>query len=756
MKKVSLLWPLLAATSCAASAPTAAPPGATTPPAPLVAVTAPPPEAPPKFENPGGMWMPSQMAAHAETLKSLGLAIDPAELGDPTSGVLGAVVSLGGCSASFVSSEGLVITNHHCATRALQQNSTPQQNMLKDGFIAKTRADERSNGPASRVFVTQKVSEVTPAVLAGIDAVKDDQARFKKIESRQKDLVAACEKGRPQVRCTVAKFYEGAQYFQIEQLEIRDVRLVYAPPASIGNYGGEIDNWRWPRHTGDFTVFRAYVGKDGQPADYSAENVPFHPPHHLKLATKALEPGDLVMVAGYPGRTYQLLTHTEVEDAVQWGYPHRLEMTEQYIGVAEALAKEDKAVAIKAASLLRGLNNVLTNTKGQLDGLIKGGLAAEKTKASGELAAFIDSDPKRKAEYGGVLDAIAAEYVAAHATREKDAALREVLRFARMADVGHTLVRMAEERAKPDAERDPEYQQRNWKRQSQGLAELDRAYDRKLDKALFALALKRIAARPDADRSEVLDIVLGKGKKASDETIAKALDTLYATTKLEDAKVRVALFEKASLAQLKASADPMIKLGLALRPLSKAADDRDERLAGRMAVLKPRYIAALRAFVGKEIAPDANGTLRITYGTVRGYRPTADAPVYRPFTTLTETVAKATGQEPFDAPARLLDAAKARKVGPYADARLGDVPVDFLADLHITGGNSGSATLNAKGELVGLAFDGNYEAMASDWLFQPSIARSIHVDLRYVLWILDAVDGADALLEELGVPNAVR
>ena len=755
MKKVSLLWPLLAATSCAASAPSSAPPGAATPPVTVTAAE-PPRDAPPKFENPGGMWMPGQMAAHAETLRSLGLAIDPAELGDPTSGVLGAVVSLGGCSASFVSSEGLVITNHHCATRALQQNSTPQQNMLKDGFIAKTRADERSNGPASRVFVTQKVSDVTPAVLAGIDAVKDDQARFKKIESKQKELVAACEKGRPQVRCTVARFYEGAQYFQIEQLEIRDVRLVYAPPASIGNYGGEIDNWRWPRHTGDFTVFRAYVGKDGQPADYSAENVPFHPPHHLKLATKALEPGDLVMVAGYPGRTYQLLTHTEVEDAVQWGYPRRLEMNEQYIAVAEALAKDDKGVAIKAASLLRGLNNVLTNTKGQLDGLIKGGLAAEKAKASAELAAFIDADPKRKAEYGGVLDAIAAEYVAARATREKDAALREVLRFARMADVGHTLARMAEERAKPDAERHPEYQQRNWRRQTQALTELDRAYDRKLDKALFMLSLKRIAAQPDADRSDVLELVLGKGKKASDETIAKALDALYATTKLEDAQARVALFEKASLAQLKASTDPMIKLGLALRPLTKAADDREERLAGRMAVLKPRYIAALHAFVGKEIAPDANGTLRITYGTVSGYRPTADAPVYRPFTTLTETVAKATGQEPFDAPPRLLEAAKARKVGPYADARLGDVPVDFLADLHITGGNSGSATLNARGELVGLVFDGNYEAMASDWLFQPSITRSIHVDLRYVLWILDAVDGADGLLEELGVPNAVH
>jgi len=226
---------------------------------------------------------------------------------------------------------------------------------------------------------------------------------------------------------------------------------------------------------------------------------------------------------------------------------------------------------------------------------------------------------------------------------------------------------------------------------------------------------------------------------------------LYATTTLGDAQVRLDLLRKATTADLKKSKDPLVVLALELRPLMKEADDRHEAYAGRMAILKPKYMEALRAFRPATFAPDANSTLRITYGTVRSYKPTPDAAPYRPFTSLTEVLAKNKNAEPFDVPERLVAAAKAKKLGPYIDEKLGDVPVDFLSDLHITGGNSGSATINAKGELTGLVFDGNYESMASDWQFQPAITRSIHVDIRYVLWLLDAVDQGDHLLKEMGV-----
>ncbi|HEY3820342.1 MAG TPA: S46 family peptidase [Polyangiaceae bacterium] len=737
-----------------------APPPAVAPPPPTTVVAPPPaasvaPEAPrPKvaFENPGGMWMPNQMGAHAAKLRELGLQIDPAQLADPTSDTLSAIVSLGGCSASFVSPDGLVITNHHCVQGALQYNSTPSEDLIKNGFLARTRTEEKSAGPTARVYVTRAVTDVTGEMTRGIDAIKDDIARHKKLEERQKEVVAACEKGRPEMRCTVASFYEGAEFFRVEQLEVRDVRLVYAPPAGIGNYGGEIDNWRWPRHAGDFSFYRAYVGKDGQPADYSPDNVPYHAAHFLKVASTPLEEGDLVMVAGYPGRTYSLKTRPEVDEAVEWSYPRRQRWCEDYLGAMEKVTT-DKEVAIKANSLVRGLNNALTNYKGQLEGLVKGGIAKEKADTEASLAAWIAADPRRKAQYGTVLSDIARAEADAARTRDEDADVREISGMPRLVGAATTIVRMAEERAKKDEERHPDYQKRNWRRLEQSQAALEKQYNPTLDRTLLVTALRR--ARDDGHAGRALAAIVGSAKP-SDELIAKKVDAIYAATKIESKEARLDLLAKATPAELRRSADPIVKLAVALRPMLKAAEDRDDAMAGRMALLKPRYIAALREHAGKEIAPDANGTLRLTYGTVRGYSPSPGAPAYRPFTALSEVVAKSTGKEPFDAPRGLLEAVQAHKLGPYVDEHLKDVPVDFLSDLHITGGNSGSATLNAKGELVGLAFDGNYEAMASDWVFMPSVTRSIHVDIRYVEWVMDAVGGADALLKELGKTPAIE
>ncbi|MDB4946325.1 MAG: hypothetical protein JWP97_5859 [Labilithrix sp.] len=713
------------------------------PPAPTAAAGAsarPAYVAPPaRFENPGGMWMPSQIPAHAAKLKELGLAIDPRDLSDPTSGVLSAVVSLGGCSASFVSPDGLVITNHHCATGALQQNSTPQANLTRDGFLAKSRGDERNNGPTARVFVTRALTDVTARVREGALALGDDLARARLIERRGKEIVAACEKSKPGTKCSVVSFYEGAAHYLVEQMEIRDVRLVWAPPAGVGNFGGEIDNWRWPRHGGDVSIFRAYVGKDGNPADFAPENVPYHPPHSLKIAHTPLQESDLVLVAGYPGRTDSLKTAAEVNEAVTWVYPRRQRLYEDYLAKVAEVTKNDPDAQIRSTSLVRGYGNYLTKTKGLIEGLASGGLAQEKAKNEQELRAFIDADPARKARYGTVIADIGREIEKGAAAREADAELEE-LRAVKLLDAAQTIVRMAEERAKPDAERDPEYQERNWPRVQQKLAAIQSSYSRKVDEALLALAVSRARTRPEKERSAAIAKIekrLGPG--------------LYDATTLGEAKVRGDLLDKATAADLRASKDPLIALALELRPLVKEADERRERLTGRFAVLKPRYIEALREMRKEPFAPDANSTLRITYGTVRGYRPSPDAPPYRPFTTLSETVAKNKGAWPFDVPQPLLAAQRAGRLGPYVDQALGDVPVDFLADLHITGGNSGSATLDARGDLVGLVFDGNYEAMASDWVFQPAITRSIHVDIRYVLWMLDAAFGGDAILKEMGV-----
>jgi hypothetical protein len=699
------------------------------------------------------MWMPQQMEAHAAKLKELGLELDPKLLADPVSSVLGAVVSLGGCSASFVSDEGLVITNHHCSIGALQYNSSPKEDLLHDGWVAKTRADERSNGPTARVLVTQAIAEVTDDVRRDLAKVKDDRARHKEIEKRTKDIIAACEKGRPGIRCGVGSFYEGSRFFRVEQLEIRDVRLVYAPAEGVGSFGGEIDNWRWPRHAGDVAIFRAYVGKDGKPADFAQDNVPYRPPHRLRLATKPLAQGDLVFVAGYPGRTSQQKTADEVRQAVTLHYPRRLAMFEEYVAVLEKLGKTDREIQQKATPLVRGFNNALTNTKGQLEGLTKGGLLRKKQASHDELVTWISADPGRKARFGATFEDLKKIMDEAEKHLEADAQLDSEIPLARLVSAAVTLVRIAEERAKPDPDRDPDYQERNWPRQKQALAALEKRYNRALDQELLATALRRALRKTGAERTGAAGVILGR---AGEEAIAKAVGALYATTALEDTKIRADLFDKATTADLRKRKDPLLDLALALRPLQKEMEERNDRHSGKRALLKPLYFEALRAFAGKELAPDANGTLRLTYGTVKGYRPTPDAPVYTPFTLLPEIAKKATGKDPFESSPALLDAIKKGKRGPYVDPVYGDVPVDFLSDLHITGGNSGSATLNARGEITGLVFDGNYEAIASDWVFDPVLTRSIHVDIRYVQWLLDAVDGGDHILKEMGGTPSVE
>ncbi|MFT3773533.1 MAG: S46 family peptidase [Minicystis sp.] len=517
-----------------------------------------------------------------------------------------------------------------------------------------------------------------------------------------------------------------------------------------------MDNWHWPRHSGDVALFRAYVGKDGKPADHAEGNVPYRPPHRLKLASKPLDEGDLVFVAGYPGVTNRVRTAAEAEEATSFTYPYRIQQFDDYIALLDVLRPKSEELKLKGAPLWRSFSNARTKYKGIVDGLVKGGLAAKKAKNDAELKAWIDADPGRKAQYGDVLEktkAIVDEY---KKTRAHDVELAFGPRFVGLFGAANTIVRLAEEREKPDAERDPAYQQRNWDRLAQDQDTVQKRYDRALEKALLKLTLQRGLRLPEGERPETIAAVLGKAKP-TDAAIDKALDALYDKTDLEDVKKRVEMIRTAKTADLKKSKDPLIKLALKLRPAMKAMEDRDKARAGAMLLIRPRYADALRAFSGKALAPDANSTLRITYGTVRGYRATPDAPEFVPFTTVSGMAKKSTGTWPFDAPAYLLDAVKAKKFGPYAASNLGgEVPVDFLSDLDITGGNSGSATLNGRGEIVGLAFDGNYESMASDWLFMPDVTRTIHVDFRYVLWLLDAVYPGQHLIQEMGGTPAFK
>lgn len=314
-----------------------------------------------------GMWVPQQLPEIAGPLKDAGLELAPEQLADLTADPMGAVVALGGCTASFVSPNGLVATNHHCAYGAIQLNSTPEKNLMALGFNAATTADEVSAGPTARVFVMDRISDVSADIHAAMGASTDGRARQNALEAKQKALIADCEQ-EAGYRCTLYSFFGGQTFRLFRQLEIKDVRLAYAPPSSIGNYGGEVDNWMWPRHTGDFTFYRAYVGPDGKPAAFSKDNVPYHPKHWLRLADQPLEAGDFVMVAGYPGQTNRYALFDEFQGVSDWQYPVVGQHLKNLVALVLAAGEDDKDVEVKYAATIRGWQNAMKNWDGQLEG----------------------------------------------------------------------------------------------------------------------------------------------------------------------------------------------------------------------------------------------------------------------------------------------------------------------------------------------------------------------------------------------------
>ena len=701
-----------------------------------------------------GMWMPQQVPELAGRLKALGFKGDPKAFADLTGQPMGAIVSLGGCTASFVSPDGLIVTNHHCVTGGLQFNSTPIRNLLKDGYLAKSREEELPNGPGSRVFVTTSVVDVTSSITGNIDPKSADRERYDLIERRVKERIAACEKSGQ--RCNVASFFDGLKYFEIAQMEIKDVRLVYAPAEGIGVFGGETDNWRWPRHTGDWSFLRAYVGKDGNPAAFSRDNVPFHPKHWLKVATEGIKPEDLVFVAGYPGRTQRHQTYSEVKETTEWRMPRAIRLAQEQLAILDRLSKADKAIALKVAGRVQGLNNGLTNQKGMLEGLAKGGSLARKQAQEKDLEAWIAADPVRQKKYGDVLPAVRALQAEGEKSREQSATLVSLLGASNYLSAAETLYRLSMERPKQDIDRETGFQQRDWPRLRDGQERMQRTMDPTVDRALFRWALGLAAALPADQRIAALDQAAGLRPGMSREDAGKAIDAylvgLYAGTKLGDLEFRRSLLEK-STADLLATKDSFIALAAALEPLQEANREAAKNRAGAVARLMPRYMEAMLAKAGGLVAPDANSTLRVTFGQVKGVD-AKDGLYYKPQTTLAGILQKHTGEGDFDAPQVQLDAIKALRSGkktPYLDLKLGDVPVNFLSTVDTTGGNSGSPTLNAKGELVGLLFDGTYESVASNYLFDPVTTRSIHVDIRYMLWNMAEVDGAGRLLAEMSL-----
>jgi len=693
-----------------------------------------------------GMWMPSQLPSIGKQLRAAGYQGNPADLADLTKPPLSAVVKVGGATGAFVSGDGLVLTNHHVAFGVIQYNSNPQRDLIQHGFVAGDRGQELPANPDFRLRVTTGFDKVTEQVLAQAKG-KTGRAYYDAVDAAGKVLVSACER-EAGYRCSVVNMFYGRDFYLVKQLEIRDVRLVYAPPRAIGNYGDEVDNFVWPRHSGDFTVLRAYVGPDGKPAAYAKENQPYHPPAHLQVASEGVNEGDFVMLAGYPGTTYRHRTAAEFADQVQWRLPKSVEVMKQLQGVMEDSGRADKQAAIRYASQLQSLKNGIKRFSGELDGLKRSDAVEIRRKDEDAMLAWLAKQPQARTLRPDI-DAVAKLIANGNANRERDLLFAILQSQTQLMRSALTLQRFAHERARPDAERETGYQERDEELTAGMLKQVQRRYDAAVEKRLLAALLIRYQQLPDLQRVAEFDAAFGR----TPAELAAALDRVYGATQLGDEAQRLHWL-KAQPDEVAKSDDALLKLAAALQPALLRIEDQRKERDGELLRLRPAYMQALIAYreqQGRAVYPDANSTLRVSYGKVTPLK-ARDAVSYAPLTSTAGIVEKNTGVEPFDAPKPLLDAIAKGDYDGYLDKRSGVMPVDFLSNLDTTGGNSGSPVLNAHGQLVGLNFDSNWEAVSASWMFDPRYKRAIHVDMRYMRWLMDKVYPAPALLQELGVP----
>lgn len=680
-----------------------------------------------------GQWLPTQVREMDwDALKARGMVLTKDEFWHPErGGVLSATVQINGCTASFCSPNGLLVTNHHCGFGAVADLSTPEHNHLRDGFAAQERQAELP-APGMVASVLKRIEDVTAVVHEAQQKAKDDLDRAAITQATLSRLVREAERREANTKCSVASFLEGKEYHLYYRTQIRDVRLVYAPPRAIGEFGGETDNWEWPRHTGDFTFFRAYVAPDGAVREHHAENVPFQAEHWLRVSTDGVAEGDLAVVMGYPGNTQRYKSSRAVATRAGYVYPKRDAVLTAAIAVLEAAGRTSEQKALDVASRIKSLANVQKNARGMVFGLKNNGTVARKLREEAEFRTWLAGEPARAERWGRVLDELLAMDEAEANTIEKDT----LLGFLNM--LGDEMPLFA------------------------GLLEACAASQADPDGKVPARLLKALGSEQLTTDLELLQwpllrILLGEfGAVSAAQRLrgteglrdAAAVDSVLAGSRMADARVRSELFAggKTAIAQ---SDDPLVVLARGLAEERLEAQQRNRRRQGQNLDVGRRWIEAQEAFRGKAFYPDANSTLRVSIAQVKGYVP-RDGLVAKPMTTVAGLLQKESGKEPFANPPALLAAAKDRLASRWVAKNLGDVPVCFLIDGDTTGGNSGSPVIDGRGRLIGLNFDRVFEAVAGDFGWNAERSRNVVCDIRYVLWVVEAVCPCPALLAELG------
>jgi len=691
-----------------------------------------------------GMWMPHQMKDL--NLKQKGLQMNPDNLykKDGT-GLMSAIVYLGGATGEFVSQNGLILTNHHVAFRAIQRASDKENDYIKNGFLAKNLEEEiPAKGYIADVLLGY--TDITQTIKNKIKGQMTPLQKYKKLEKIKKEIIKKEEKKGDDIRCSIKSMYSGNKYYLFKFKRLRDIRLVYAPPKSLGNFGGDIDNWMWPRHTCDFSYLRAYVSKDNIGTTYDPKNIPYKPKSFLKISLDGVKNDDFTFVMGYPGRTYRNYTYAELKLDIK-EMEQRLELYKDIINFFQNAGKNNRDVQIKYSSLIKGLNNGLKNRIGKLEGFKKRNILQKKKKSENDFKKWLDNKPKLNDKYVDILSKIS---TSAHKKFNFEQKM-EALNNLKSSYMGSTILSQAYliyrtvlEQQKPDDERESGFQERDLPYIKQRIKLAERSYDFNTDKSYFKYILNKHTKQNNKMFPEKLREIILSGQTSINNYVNK----IYSNTILKDPNKRLELLELSPDDLLKTN-DPFILLASEIEKKLKNLREREKALIQECRDYKKQYMKIL---LKKEdnIAPDANSSIRFTHGKVKGYSP-SDAVIYSYITSLTGVIEKDTGKSPFNVPKKLKKLYKQKSFGIYKDKNINDIPVCFLNTTNVTGGNSGSPVLNTNGEQIGIVFDMTYESVIGDYFIIPELQRTINVDIRYIMFITEKFSGSTHLLKEIGI-----
>jgi len=693
-----------------------------------------------------GMWLLD--AVHKLPLpemKSHGLELTPEQIYSSTGPSLkDAIVLLPGGTGAYVSNEGLILTNHHIAFAGIRSLSSVEDDYLRDGFWAKSRKEELTTSYTAQTVVAMK--DVTEEVLSAVSDTMSADERSKAITARSREIEKAAKED-TDYNSTVSEMFSGVKYYLFTYDHLDDVRLVYAPPSSIGNFGGEVDNWTWPRHTGDFAFMRAYVGPDGKPAKYSKDNIPYKPKVFLPFSAQGVKEGSFAMIMGFPGRTYRYREAASVQLAHDQTLPTLIDFYEARIDIIERAAKKDRAVEIKYATTLRRMANAYKNYIGTLEGMRRADLLNVKRAEESRFAAHLSSTPELAARFETILSELEKANAELRTFNLKNLLFTNITGGLQVLTVANRFLAYLRSFPKDSAGNtlDPTDKERAPVRQV--MASTYKDFDLNVEKeTLVALVLKSADLPPDQQSTTFRDIMGSTKGLARERKVREFVEDLFDETLLatQAGAEKLLMQDPDDILD-----DEYIQFAQKLGAEQSELSVKSARFTTTIGGLRETFLRTWLDWKHKDVAyPDANRTLRLTFGEVEPLHP-RDAVRLSYATSLEGIVEKETGEDPFIVPARLKDLWKSRDFGRYADPQRGDVPVAFIANLDITGGNSGSPVINGKGEVIGCAFDGNWEAVVGDYYFQDRYNRSINVDARYILFLLDKFSGAENILNEL-------